>query len=154
VKRIIAVCFAGFLLFAGVASAATPTQRISSLEKQVKTLTATVKKQQTLINCVFKVNNKCQPLKSEVSSLENAVGASLAIEFCLVGVTADAIQSTWTTLDSANQTTLFGPQQTISDANACSALQISRQGIRNPPNTAVFSALVALLSRTAAFRLW
>ena len=38
-KRIIAVCFAGFLLFAGAASAATPAQRIASLEKQVKALT-------------------------------------------------------------------------------------------------------------------
>ena len=49
---------------------------------------------------------------------------------------------------------LFGPQQTISDADTCSPLQITRQGIRNPPTTSVFSALTALLSRrTTAFRL-
>jgi hypothetical protein len=153
VKRIIAVCFAGLLLFAGAASAATPAQRISSLEKQVKALTATVKKQQAVINCVLKVNKKCVTLKSEVDALDGSLGVSLAIEFCIIGVTADALQSTWTTLDQANHTTLFGPQQTISDANACSALQIPRQGIVQPPTTAAFSALVALVSRTKAFRL-
>jgi hypothetical protein len=153
VKRIIAVCFAGLLLFAGAASAATPAQRISSLEKQVKALTATVKKQQAVINCIAKSSNKCVTLKSAVNSLDINVGASLAIEFCLIGATADALQSTWTTLDQANHTTLFGPQQTISDADACSALQVPRQGIVQPPTTAAFSALVALVSRTKAFRL-
>jgi hypothetical protein len=152
VKRIIAVCFAGLLLFAGAASAATPAQRIASLEKQVKSLTATVKKQQAVISCIAKSNNKCVTLKSTVNTLGNAVDVSLAIEFCIIGATADALQSTWTTLDQANHTTLFGSQQTISDADACSALQIHRQGIIQPPTTSVFSALVALVSRTKAFR--
>jgi hypothetical protein len=152
VKRIIAVGFAGALIFAGAASAATPTARIAKLEKQVSALTATVKKQQQVINCIEKSNGKCVTLKSATTQLENAVGASLAIEFCLIGVTADALQSTWTTLDQANHTTLFGAQQTISDANACSALQINRQGIITPPTTSVFSALVQLVSRTSAFR--
>ena len=152
-KLIIAACFAGALVFAGVASAATPTQRISTLEKQVKALTATVQKQQKVINCFVKSSNgKCTTLKSEVTTLTNVIDASLAVEFCLIGVTADALQSTWTTLDNANHTTLFGTQQTISDANACSSLQIARQGIRTPPTTTVFSALVALVSRTKAFR--
>jgi hypothetical protein len=136
VKRTIAACFAGILIFAGVASAATPAQRIAKLEKQMKTLTATVTKQQKTIK-----------------TLTSAINASLAVEFCLIGVTADAIQSTWTTLDQANHTTLFGAQQTISDADACSALQINRQGIINPPSASVFSALVQLVSRTSAFRL-
>ena len=69
VKRIIAVCFAGLLLFAGAASAATPAQRIASLEKQVKSLTATVKKQQAVINCIAKSNNKCVTLKSTVNTI-------------------------------------------------------------------------------------
>ena len=75
-KRIIAVCFAGFLLFAGAASAATPAQRIASLEKQVKALTATVKKQQAVINCIAKSNNKCVTLKSTVNTVANAVDVS------------------------------------------------------------------------------
>jgi outer membrane murein-binding lipoprotein Lpp len=141
VKRTIAACFAGVLVFAGMASAATPAQRIAKLEKQVKTLTATVKKQQSVMNCVLKVSNKCQTLKSTVTNLDGAVNASLYVEFCLIGVTADAIQSTWTTLDQASGTSLFGPQQTISDANTCGPLQITRQGIRTPPSASVFSAL-------------
>lgn len=150
-KRIIAVCFAGALIFAGAASAATPSQRIASLEKQVKALTATVKKQQQVISCFDKSNGKCVTLKS---SLNNGLAASFAVEFCLAGITADALQSTWTTLDQANHTSLFGPQQTVSDGNACSALGITRQGIRNPPTASVFSSLTALLGRrTAAFRL-
>ena len=149
-KRIIAVCFAGLLLFAGAASAATPAQRIASLEKQVKALTATVKKQQAVINCIAKSSNKCVTLKSAVTTLSSDVFATILVTFCSIAVTADALQSTWTTLDAANHTTLFGPQQTVSDADTCSPLQITRQGIRNPPTTSVFSALESLLSRKTA----
>jgi outer membrane murein-binding lipoprotein Lpp len=153
VKRTIAVCFAGVLIFAGVASAASPTARIAKLEKQVKTLTATVQKQQAVINCIEKAGGKCVTLKAATTSISNALNATIFVAFCTLGVTADALQSTWTTLDAANHTTLFGPQQTISDADTCGPLQITRQGIRNPPTTSVFSALTALLSRrTAAFR--
>ena len=156
-KRIIAVCFAGLLLLAGatsVASAATPAQRIASLEKQVKTLTATVKKQQSVINCIAKSSGKCVTLKAAFNSVDSVLTATLYVTFCSIGVTADAIQSTWSTLDQAGGTNLFGSQQTISDSNTCGPLQVTRQGIRNPPTTAAFSALTALLAqRTAAFRL-
>lgn len=155
-KRIIAVCFAGVLIFAGAATAATsPTARIAKLESQVKALTATVKKQQAVINCVAKTSSKkCVTLKSGFTSVSNALNATIYVTFCSIGVTADAIQSTWATLDAANHTTLFGPQQTISDSDTCGPLQIARQGIRNPPTSSVFSALTALLARrTASFRL-
>jgi hypothetical protein len=156
VKRTIAACFAGvlfFAIFAGAASAATPAQRIAKLEKQVKVLTATVKKQQTVINCIQKLDNKCQTLKSTVTTLDNAVVGALLIETCLAATTADALQSTWATLDQANGGSLFGPQQTISDSNTCNPLEITRQGIRTPPTTGVFSALTSLLSAGKAFRL-
>jgi hypothetical protein len=155
VKRTIALSFVGLLLFAGAASAASdPTARIAKLEKQVKSLTATVQKQQALINCITKDSKKkCVTLKSAVASTQNLVVGSLFLTACLSATTADAFQSTWTTLDQANHTTLFGPQQTISDADTCSGLQITRQGIRQPPTTSVFSALTALLTRrTAALR--
>ncbi len=155
-KRIIAVCFAGVLIFAGAATAASsPTARIAKLESQVKALTATVKKQQAVINCVFKNSaKKCVTLKAAVTDAGNTAIATLYLASCSIAVTADAIQSTWTTLDAANHTTLFGPQQTISDANTCGPLQIGRQGIRNPPTASVFSALTALLARkTSSFRL-
>jgi hypothetical protein len=133
VKRIIAVCFAGLLLFAGVASAATPTQRISALEKKLKTLTTTVTKQQKTIK-----------------TLTQVLDATLAVEVCISAITADAFQSTWTTIDQAGGTNLFGPQQTITDKNLCSALEITRQGIRNPPTPAAFSAVVSLITGSRA----
>jgi hypothetical protein len=136
VKRLIAACFAGALIFAGVASAATPAQRIAKLEKQVGTLTKTIKTQ-----------------TKQIKQLQNLVAGALYIETCLAATTADALQSTWTTIDQAAGTTLFGPQQTISDANTCNPLQITRQGIRNPPTASVFSALTSLLSTSKAFRL-
>jgi hypothetical protein len=136
VKRTIAACFAGALLFAGVASAATPAQRITKLEKSVGTLTKTINTQ-----------------KKQIKQLQNLVAGALYIETCLAATTADALQSTWTTIDQAAGTTLFGPQQTISDADTCSPLQITRQGIRNPPTASVFSALTSLLSASKAFRL-
>ena len=152
-KRIIAVCFAGVLIFAGTATAATPTQRIAALEKQVKTLAATVKKQQQVISCLEKSSGKCVTLKAAVTRNENLVAASLFIETCLAATTADAFQSTWTTIDQANHTSLFGNQQTISDSNTCNPLSITRQGIINPPTTSVFSALTRLLSGSRAFKL-
>jgi len=155
VKRLIAACFAGALIFSGTAFAATPTQRIAKLEKEVKTLTATVKKQQTVISCLAKSNGKCQTLKSTVATLENLTVGSLFLTACLSATTADAFQSTWTTLDQAGGTNLFGPQQTISDSNTCNQLQITRQGILTPPTVSVFSALTALLSagKAPAFKL-
>ena len=146
-KRIIAAACAGALIFAGVASAASPTQRISTLEKQVKALTATVNKQQKLLTCIIKIRKKCVTAQKEITTLDTAVNVALIYELCLTGVTADAIQSTWVTLDQAGGTNLFGPQQTISDQNTCSVFQITRQGIRVPPTSSVFSALTALFSR-------
>jgi hypothetical protein len=136
VKRTIAACFAGALLFAGVASAATPAQRITKLEKSVGTLTKTINTQ-----------------KKQIKQLQNVAAAVLYIETCLAATTADAIQSTWTTIDQAAGTNLFGPQQTISDSNTCNPLKVARQGIRTPPTASAFSALTALLGPAKAFRL-
>jgi hypothetical protein len=125
-----------FAVFASAASAATPAQRIAKLEKQVKALTKTVTTQ-----------------KKQITQLQNLVVGSLFIETCLAATTADAIQSTWTTLDHAMGTTLFGQQQTISDGNTCTELDIARQGIISPPTTSVFSALTQLVRAGSAFRL-
>jgi hypothetical protein len=147
VKRIIAAAFAGALIFAGAASAASPAQQIAALQKQVKALTTTVNKQQKLLTCIIKISKKCVSAQKEVSTLDTAVNVALIYELCLTGVTADAIQSTWVTLDQAGGTNLFGPQQTISDQNTCSVFEITRQGIRVPPTSSVFSALTGLFSR-------
>jgi hypothetical protein len=152
VKRIIAAGCAGALIFAGAASAATPAQKIAALQRDVKALKSTVAKQQKTINCILKVRGKCQTLKTTINDLTSLAAVGVAVEFCLVGVTADALQSTWTTFDQAMASSVFGPQQTISDGGFCNLLQITRQGIRTPPTVSAFSALVALLgTRTSAF---
>ena len=141
-KRITAAAFAGLFLFAGVASAATPTQRIAKLEKQVKALQATVKKQQTT-------------LTKQQKTINQVTAAAFTVDLCMLAATTDAIQSTWAALDQAMGTSVFGPQQTIGDLNACSDLQITRQGIRNPPNVSVFSAIIGLFSSgKQAFKLF
>lgn len=147
-KGIIATAIAGALIFAGVASAASPAQQIAGLQKQVKALTATVNKQQKVLNCIIKIQKKCVTAQKEISTLDLFLNVALAYETCLAAVTSDAIQSTWVTLDQAGGTNLFGAQQTISDGNLCSkGLDITRQGIRVPPTSTVFSALTALLTR-------
>jgi len=125
VKRIIAGAFAGALIFAGAASAASPTQRIATLEKQVKALTATVNKQQKTLTCLLTINKKCQSAQKVASTLDTAVNVALAYELCLTGVTADAIQSTWVTLDQAGGTSLFGPQHAPGDP--CSSEPVGLQ---------------------------
>jgi hypothetical protein len=142
VKRIIAACFAGALIFAGAASAATPAAQIAALQKTVKSLQKDVK---TLKSTVAKQ-------QKAIKLADSRAIAGIAASFCLLGVTTDALQSTWTTVDQATGSSVFGPQQTIGDGGFCNALQITRQGIRTPPTTAAFSALVALTSKTAGFR--
>ncbi len=151
-KRIIAAGCAGALIFAGAASAATPAQKIAALQRDVQALKKTVAKQQQAIRCVIKIGGKCQTVKQAVGTLTTLNAISLAVEFCLIGATTDALQSTWTTVDQAMGSSVFGPQQTISDGGTCQVLQIARQGIRTPPTVSVFSALIALLgTRTSAF---
>ena len=139
-KRMMAAACAGALVFAGAASgAASPTARIAKLEKDLKTLKATVAKQQKTIK-----------------TLNNLVSAGFAVDLCILGATTDAFQSTWTAIDQAMATPVFGPQQTISDASACSDLRITRQGIRTPPTVSVFSAIVGLFQggKAKAFSLF
>lgn len=131
-KRTIAIVVATAFVFAGAASAATPTQKIAALQKDVKTLKKTVAKQDKTIK-----------------TLVNALGANFVGDACLVAVTADAVQSTWATFDQAIGSSVFGPQQTISDRNACSALRnpsVTRQGIRMPPTAQVFSQLISWIA--------
>ena len=97
--------------FCGHADAADREAR-----KQVKALTATVQKQQAVINCIAKSSGKCVTLKRKSTDRQRRPRPWRRV--LLIGATADALQSTWTTLDQANHTTLFGPQQTISDADA------------------------------------
>jgi hypothetical protein len=128
VKRTLAAAFAGVLLFASAAGAATPTQKIATLQKDVKALKKTVAKQNKTIR-----------------TLTTALLANFIGDACGMAVLSDAIQGTWATVDQASPSPLFGAQQTVSDRNACSALRnptVTRQGIRTPPTTAAISTMI------------
>jgi hypothetical protein len=128
VKRTIAIAFAGVLLFASAAGAATPNQKIAKLQKDVKALKATVAKQTKTIN-----------------TLTTAVIANFYGDACGMAVMSDAVQSTWVVLNAQLATPVFGAQQTISDQNSCSALRnpsVARQGLRTPPTTSTISTMI------------
>jgi uncharacterized protein YlxW (UPF0749 family) len=142
VKRIIAAGVIAVFGFGGTgaAVAASPAKQIASLQKSVKALQKSVKA----------LNTKVKNQQKTINALN---GAFSTIDLCLIGATADALQSTWTAIDQVTATSTFGSQTTISDKGACDALNITRQGIRVPPTLSVFSALTSLFSgaKTVAF---
>src|SRR5919197_522800 len=120
------------LVPAGAATAATPTgKKIAALQRDVKALKATVKKQQRTIR-----------------SLSIEVAVNYISDACIVGITADAVQGTWATVNKALAQPVFGQLQPISDRGACSVMRnpdITREGVKTPPTTNIFSTMVSWL---------
>jgi hypothetical protein len=121
---------------ANAASAPTAAQvnalskSVKALQKQVKTLQTQVKKLQSDQNLIF--------------------NATTAVLVCQTALIADEFQATWNVIDqisAATQSgkTYFGAQTPVSDANLCAAFKLTRPSIV-PPNTAVFSSLITLLT--------
>jgi hypothetical protein len=125
-------------------SAPTPAQ-FKALQKQVTTLQAQVKALQKFVPTSCKPST-CLSLKQ----LTNGVDASFGLFVCHDAVIADEFQATWNVIDQIAAATqagkvYFGPQTSISDKGACAAFQITRPSIV-PPNVAIFSSLVTLLT--------
>jgi hypothetical protein len=153
---VLALVAAALAVQAAQAGAATPKPptmaQFSALQKQVKALQTQVKTLQTQVKTLQKwVPPSCTT--QTCGTLEQVSGlAALAYEasICETAVIADEFQATWNVVDQLSAATqagktYFGPQTSISDANACAALQITRpSGI--PPTVAVFSSLVTLLT--------
>ena len=74
-----------------------------------------------------------------------AWSTALVYSACTTAVTVDVFQSTWTYLDQKHATG-FGPQTPVSDYQTCQPLRITRAPAQVPPNTAVFSSLLALFN--------
>jgi hypothetical protein len=75
---------------------------------------------------------------------------SFGLFICHDAVIADEFQATWNVIDQiamATQAgkTYFGPQTSIADKSACASFRITRASIV-PPNVAIFSSLVTLLT--------
>ncbi len=127
---LIALLVAGLILSVAPAQAATPTNR--QLARQIKTLQKQVK-----------------ALQAQVRTAQNIATAGVVFSACGLAVTADAFQGTWATIDdvsnrASSPRTIYGPQQPVNDFQTCSAFRITRAPSQVPPNTSVFSALLAI----------
>jgi hypothetical protein len=131
VKRPLAACAAAALLLgipAAPAAAATPTQRIAKLERQVRTLQ---RQNRTLTRQV-----------REARELGIAAGQ---VAICATAITADAFQSTWTVIDQVAQRTIFGPQSPLQEP-VCSGLRVARpQPV--PPSVSPFASLLRFFNQ-------
>jgi hypothetical protein len=112
------------LAVAAPAPAAGPT--LKSLARQVKALQKEVK-----------------TLKKQVADARAIGATALVYGACSTAVTVDALQGTWTYLDQKHATG-FGPQTPVTDYQMCQTLRITRAPAQAPPNTSVFTSLLAL----------
>ena len=113
----------------GKASSKAPTLR--SLQAQITTLKRQVK-----------------ALQKRVKNTEDLALGTLAYTGCSVAVTADAMQGTWTRLDSHFGSPVFGAQTPLNDNGLCQPFSVVRA--QNQPTASVFSALLALFRSSAA----
>ena len=127
---LIALLVAGLLVSVAPAQAATPTNR--QLARQIKTLQKQVK-----------------ALQTQVRTAQSIAAAGVVFSACSLAVTADAFQGTWATIDNVSNRasapqTIYGPQTPVNDYTTCNAFRITRTPSQVPPNTSVFSALLAI----------
>jgi len=150
-KRIAALAFAAAALAVPAAQAhaaanAGPTAaQFSALQKQVKALQAQVKALQKFVPA------KCTAKTCfTVLQLSNLAAFTYEVAICQQAAIADEFQATWKQVDQlavdlGKTATYFGPQTSISDAGACSGLQITRPA-SIPPTVSIFSSFVSLLT--------
>lgn len=129
---------------ANAGSSATPTiAQFKALQKQVKALQTQVKTLQKWVTCTTKT---CFTLR-QVSGLADF---TYGVNICENAVLADEFQATWNVIDQISAATqagktYFGAQTRIDDKGACAGYQVTRPTIV-PPNVAIFSSLVTLLT--------
>jgi hypothetical protein len=150
-KRIAALAFTAAALAVPAAQAhaaakAGPTAaQFSALQKQVKALQAQVKTLQKF------VPTKCTAKTCfSVLQLSNLAAFTYEVAICQQAAIADEFQATWKQVDQlatdvGRPATYFGPQTSITDAGACTGLQITRPATI-PPTVSIFSSFVSLLT--------
>jgi len=129
-KLVLAVAVTAMLVAVPQAVAADPNAaKISTLQKQVKTLQA------------------------RVVADERELGANFEGDTCLAAQTADLIQGTWGVIDQIAQAlqggrTYFGAQTQVDDFGNCGDLErpeVPRQGVVVPPKMDFFRLLMQWL---------
>ena len=135
-KPLLAAAIAAALV-AGTAatpgSAATPTQRIAKLERQVRTL-----------------QRQNRTLTTQVREAREFGLAAGQVAFCLTAITADALQSTWNVVDQIAQPALsrtFFPAQVPVNDPICNRIGVSRpQPV--PPTVSPFVSLLRFVNQS------
>ena len=90
---------------------------------------------------IVALQKQVKTLKKQVNTDRNFSLGSFLYSGCAWAVTADALQNTWTTLDTKLGTT-FGAQTPVNDYNACQSFQIVRARTQSPPNATVIQAVL------------
>lgn len=131
-----ALATAGVVLAAAVlaapATASTPTEKklqaqINVLQGQTRTLQVQVK-----------------ALQKQVKQARSIGVLAAVYSACSTAATADALQGTWTTIDTHFGTSLFGAQTAVNDYDACQKdLNITRA--KTQPTVSGFQALLTFL---------
>ncbi|MBD0329010.1 MAG: hypothetical protein ICV64_02765 [Thermoleophilia bacterium] len=137
-KRSLAAGIAATLAVAALAvpaPAATPNQRIAQLERQMRAQQRLVRTQQREIT----------RLKRQVTETRDVLLGTLLFSVCSTAITADALMSTWGTINQVEQRTVVGPQAPVSDP-ACSRLQVPRTQ-QVPPSLNAFAQLLRLVNQ-------
>jgi hypothetical protein len=126
----VAMLAAAALVFAAPAQSGAPTN--GQLARQIKTLQKQVK-----------------TLKKQVRDARLLALGGIAYSGCSIAVTADAFQGTWGVIDEVSgrappPRTWFGPQVPVNDYGLCTAFEFTRTPNKLPPDTSVFSAMLAI----------
>jgi hypothetical protein len=127
VKRLLAAGIAATAMVAVLptpAGADSQAQQVTKLERRVAKLE--------------KANKSLTKKLTETRQI--ALGAA-AIAFCDSAITADALQATWTTVNSALGRTVFATSAAVGDGGLCNALQVSRPAAV-PPTISPFEQLL------------
>ena len=129
-KRVIAAAVSAVVLVsvgAAPAAALTTNQKLNQLTKRVTALE--------------KANKK---LKKQIADTNDVAVASLFVGVCGLGVTADALESTWGTINQVAGRTVIASQSPVQEP-ACSRLQVPRNVVV-PPNIDAFAQLLRLVN--------
>lgn len=127
-KRVLAIAFISLLALTVAAPAPAAGPTVKSLARQIKALQKEVK-----------------TLKAQVTQARAAAATALVYGACSTAVTADALQGTWTYLDTKHASG-FGAQTPVNDYQTCQPLRITRAPAQVPPNVSVFNSLLALFN--------
>jgi outer membrane murein-binding lipoprotein Lpp len=147
-RAIVAGAVVASLALAGPASAATPTER--KLQREVNTLKRDVAALKTQVRQLRNGFGTGENQQMGVIGLNQFVNLLVALQFCSTALSADAFQATWAVMDQKPGGATIGPQQTVNDAGACTAVQVARSSA-SPPSLAPFHAFFRILQFRTMF---